>query len=234
MIKSFEEVADMAFRADEEIKDGKAWAENYLLSRLNDLSIKEQSDSRTALQDILIDLGPVIDWYPDWHPLLNIQNNTRNVVVPHADCGYQGLDHTVFFAHGFITCPYGDGEDVIESVHAQKYNDVAFISAERLDVKFYSSHATAILVKCEWNKPLYDDGTIPLSTATPLILEKAIDASKISTFAETWDNMLPHLLGKPHGRRSSLFVNQETGQAIKRTWEILINSGMFGPINTRK
>jgi len=58
----------------------------------------------------------------------------------------------------------------------------------------------------------------------PLILEKAIDASKISTFAETWDNMLPHLLGKPHGRRSSLFVNQET----------LINSGMFGPINTRK
>lgn len=224
----------MAFRADEEIKDGKAWAENYLLSRLNDLGDKEKSESRNTLQKLFMDLGPVIDWYPDWHPLLNIQNNTRSVVVPHADCGYQGLDHTVFFAHGFITCPYGDGEDVIESVQAQKYNDVAFISAERLDVKFYSSQATAILVKCEWNKPLYDDGTIPLSMAMPLILEKAINASKISTSAETWDNMLPHLLGKPHGRRSSLFVNQETGQAIKKTWELLINSGMFGPINTRK
>lgn len=224
----------MAFRADEEIKDGKAWAENYLLSRLNDLGDKEKSASRNTLQKLFMDLGPVIDWYPDWHPLLNIQNNTRSVVVPHADCGYQGLDHTVFFAHGFITCPYGDGEDVIESVQAQKYNDVAFISAERLDVKFYSSQATAILVKCEWNKPLYDDGTIPLSMAMPLILEKAINASKISTSAETWDNMLPHLLGKPHGRRSSLFVNQETGQAIKKTWELLINSGMFGPINTRK
>ncbi|MGE8571754.1 MAG: hypothetical protein ACN6NW_06930 [Acinetobacter amyesii] len=224
----------MAFRADEEIKDGKAWAESYLLSQLNDLSIKEQNDSRTALEGIFIDLGPVIDWYPDWHPLLNIQKKTRGVVVPHADCGYKGLDHTVFFAHGFITCPYGDGKEVIESVHAQKYNDFAVISADRLDVKFYSSQATAILVKCEWNNPLYNDGTIPLSTAMPLILEKAIETSKESSFAETWDNMLPHLLGKPYGRRSSLFVNQETGQAIKKTWELLINSGMFGPINTRK
>lgn len=224
----------MAFRADEEIKDGKAWAENYLLSRLNDLSTKEQSESRSVLQDLFIDLGPVIDWYPDWHPLLNIQKKTRQVVAPHSDCGYKGLDHTVFFTHGFITCPYDDGQKVIDSVRKQILNDAALITAERLAVKFYSSQATAVLIKCEWNKPLYDDGTIPLSTAMPLILEKAVDASKISTFAETWDNMLPHLLGKPHGRRSSLFVNQETGQAIKKTWELLINSGMFGPINTRK
>jgi len=224
----------MAFRADEEIKDGKAWAENYLLSRINDLSAKEQSESRSVLQDLFIDLGPIIDWYPDWHPLLNIKKKTRGVVVPHADCGYLGLDHTIFFAHGFITCPYDDGQKVIDSVQSQEYNDAAFISAERLDVKFYSSQATAILVKCEWNKPLYDDRTIPLSTAMPLILEKAIKISKTSTCAETWDNMLPHLLGKPHGRRSSLFVNQETGQAVKKTWELLINSGMFGPINTRK
>lgn len=224
----------MAFRADEETKDGKAWAETYLLSRLNDLSTKKQSDSRSVLQDLFIDLGPVIDWYPDWHPLLNIQKKTREIVVPHADCGYKGLDHTVFFTQGFITCPYDDGQKVIDSVHKQVLNDAALITAERLAVKLYSSQATAILVKCEWNKPLYDDGTIPLSTAMPLILEKAIEASKVSTFAETWDSMLPHLLGKPHGRRSSLFVNQETGQAIKKTWEILINSGMFGPINTRK
>ncbi|ENV69800.1 hypothetical protein [Acinetobacter towneri] len=224
----------MAFRADEEIKDGRAWAENYLLSRLNDLSIEERRESKSFLEDLFIDLGPVIDWYPDWHPLLNIQKNSRNVVVPHADCGYKDLDHTVFFAHGFITCPYADGQRVIDSVHQQLRNNHALITAERLGVKFYSSKATAILVKCEWSKPLYEDGTIPLSTAMPLILEKAIEASKMSSCAETWDNMLPHLLGKPHGRRSSLFVNQETGQAIKKTWEMLINSGMFGPINTRK
>ncbi|MDH2019432.1 hypothetical protein N5J44_09790 [Acinetobacter ursingii] len=224
----------MAFRADEEIRDGKAFAENYLLSRLNDLSEKQQDESRIALQDLFIDLGPVIDWYPDWHPLLNISRRSRDVVVPHADCGYEGLDHTVFFAHGFITCPYDDGQDVIDSIEKQTYNDAAAITVERLDVKFYSSQATAILVKCEWIKPLYDDGTIPLSVAMPLILEKVIDYSKISKVAETWENILPHLLGKPHGRRSSLFVNQETGQAIKKMWELLINSGMFGPIHTRK
>jgi len=42
----------MAFRADEEIKDGKAWAESYLLSQLNDLSAKEQSESKSILQDL--------------------------------------------------------------------------------------------------------------------------------------------------------------------------------------
>ena len=74
----------MAFRAGEEIRDGKAWAESYLLSRLNDLSDKEQGESRTVLQDLFIDLGPNIDFYPDWHPLLNIQRRSRDVVVPHA------------------------------------------------------------------------------------------------------------------------------------------------------
>jgi len=224
----------MAFRAGEEIRDGKAWAESYLLSRLNDLSDKEQGESRTVLQDLFIDLGPNIDFYPDWHPLLNIQRRSRDVVVPHADCGYKGLDHTVFFAHGFITCPYDDGQEVIDSVESQIYNDAAIIKAERLEVKLYSSQATAILVKCEWKRPLYSDGTIPLSIAMPLILEKVIRYSKASSVAETWENILPHLLGKPHGRRSSLFVNQETGQAIKKMWELLINTGMFGPIHTRK
>lgn len=41
--------------------------------------------------------------------------------------------------------------------------------------------------------------------------------------------MRPYILGSPHGRRSSLFVNQESGQAMKKVWEALIASGMFGP-----
>jgi hypothetical protein len=42
--------------------------------------------------------------------------------------------------------------------------------------------------------------------------------------------MQPYLLGAPHGSRSSLFVTQETGQTIKKVWNLLINTGMFGPI----
>lgn len=48
--------------------------------------------------------------------------------------------------------------------------------------------------------------------------------------AETWESMRSNFLGKPHGKRSSLFVNQETGQGIKKIWESLINTGMYGPI----
>ena len=48
--------------------------------------------------------------------------------------------------------------------------------------------------------------------------------------AETWRTMSPYFLGRPHGGRSSLFVNQETGQAMKTVWTALINSGVFGPI----
>jgi hypothetical protein len=32
------------------------------------------------------------------------------------------------------------------------------------------------------------------------------------------------------GSRSSLFVNQETGQALKNLWTTLIETGMFGSI----
>ena len=42
--------------------------------------------------------------------------------------------------------------------------------------------------------------------------------------------MRHYFLGSPHGSRSSLFVSQETGQAMKKIWEALIHTGMFGPI----
>lgn len=45
--------------------------------------------------------------------------------------------------------------------------------------------------------------------------------------------------GRQHGRRyaasftgsrSSLFLSQDAGQAVKKIWETLIYTGMFGPI----
>ena len=74
------------------------------------------------------------------------------------------------------------------------------------------------------------DGTIPLSIAIPLILEHEVPGWRQSSLAETWESMRELLLGRPHGARSSLFVNQETGQAIKKIWNSLIYTGMFGPI----
>lgn len=221
----------MAFRAEDAAKAGYDEAESYLVGRLRDASTEERARSKEALLDLVDELGPVIDAYPSWHPLVRHHEDQHPVTIPGRECGYQGLDHTRYFAHGFVTCPYGDGREVLESVEVlQNKHLAASITAKRLDVKFYSLSATPILVKCEWHKPLPMDKLIPLSLAMPLLLEKEVPCWEWSQLAETWESMRPYFLGTPRGARSSLFVSQETGQAMKKIWEALIYTGMFGPI----
>ncbi|MEQ1106728.1 hypothetical protein [Acinetobacter seifertii] len=223
----------MAFRADEAAKDGQLSAEKYLLSRLTDISSHDLTKSREKLLDLFDELGPVVYTYPSWHPLVSDKRVNYDLLAPNKECGYQGLDHNVFFANGFITCPYDDGQKVIDSVLQLRPREIANITAERLDVKFYSSSATPILVKCVWQKNLCEDGTIPAAIAVPLLLENELPNWKTAQVGETWDSMSSYFLGKPHGKRSSLFVNQETGQTMKKIWESLTKTGMFGPIIVR-
>lgn len=221
----------MAFRAEDAARAGYEEAESYLIGRLRDAPLEERARSKEALQDIVDELGPVVDAYPSWHPLVRHHDDRHPVTLPGTECGYQGLDHTRHFAHGFVTCPYGDGQQVLESVERLQFkHPAAAITAKRLDVKFYSLSASPILVKCEWRKPLSMDNLIPLSIAMPLLLEKEVPCWEWSQVAETWESMRPYFLGEPRGARSSLFVSQETGQAIKKVWESLIYTGMFGPI----
>lgn len=221
---------NMAFRADEAARIGYEQVEAYLVPRPRDADEAERARSKEALLDILDVLGPVVDAYPTWHPLVCNHDSRHPTTTPSGQCGYKGLDHTRFFRNGFITCPYGDGQEVIDSVNALPYHHAAAITAERLDVKLYNPNATPILVKCEWHKSLDSDGMIPLSIAMPLILEKEVPCWHWAEVAETWETMRPYFLGRPHGSRSSLFVSQETGQAIKKIWNALIFTGMFGPI----
>ncbi|MEW7987043.1 MAG: hypothetical protein AB2799_14735 [Candidatus Thiodiazotropha sp.] len=220
----------MAFRADEAAQRGYEQVEAYLVPRPQYAEQSVRARSKEALIDIVDEIGPVVDTYPTWHPLVCNHDSGHSVTIPSDRCGYKGLDHTRYFAQGFITCPYGDGQEVIDSVCALPLHPVAHITAERLDVKLYNPEATPILVKCNWEKPLGMDGMVPLSIAMPLILEKEVQCWRWSEVAETWESMRPYFLGSPHGARSSLFVNQETGQAIKKIWNSLIYTGMFGPI----
>lgn len=220
----------MAFRADEAARMGYERAVNYLISPLRDSDESQRTLSKEALEDIVYKYGPVIDSYPSWHPLVSNHNIHDTVIYPSGECGYQGLDHTICFANAFITCPYHDGQKVIDSVDRLPPHPVASITAERLDVQLYQPNANPILVKCEWDRPLPMDGMISLSLAIPLILEREIPCWRSSEVAETWETMRPYFLGTPYGSRSSLFVNQETGQAIKKIWNALIYTGMFGNI----
>jgi hypothetical protein len=220
----------MAFRADEAARTGFENVASYLVPRPRDVDESRRARSKEALEEINFKYGPVVESYPSWHPLVANCENTFPATVPSQQCGYRGLDHTRYFAKGFITCPYGDGEEVLQSVAALLAHPIADITAERLDVKLYNPNATAILVSCNWKRPLDADGMIPISIAMPLLLEKEFPCWRRAEVAETWENMRPYFLGRPHGSRSSLFVSQETGQAMKKIWNALIFTGMFGPI----
>ena len=219
----------MTFRADEAARAGYEEVEKYLVPRPRDADEAQRARSRRALEDIADGLGPVVDRYPSWHPLVRNHDSRHPVTVPSDRCGYKGLDHTRFFVNGFITCPYGDGQEVLDSVLALPRHHAAYITAEKLDVQFYNPQTTPILVKCHWEE-LFPDHMIPLSVAVPLLLEKEGPCWTWSQVAETWESMRSYFLGAPHGARSSLFVSQETGQGIKKVWETLIYTGMFGPI----
>jgi hypothetical protein len=220
----------MAFRADESARSGTELVKNYLISR--GINAAERDRSENMFYDIVDKYGPAVDGYPSWHPLVTHHDDHSPTTVPSERCGYKGLDHTRYFVNAFISCPYDGGQEIIDSVNALPYNPIASINAERLDVQMYQEGATPILVSCDWKKPLsYPDGyMIPASIAIPLMLQKEVPCWEWSTCGETWETMRPYFLGSPHGSRSSLFVTQETGMTMKKVWNLLINTGMFGDI----
>lgn len=218
----------MAFRADESAKIGFESVRNYFIPRNIEASERERSENE--LYDIMDKYGPVVDSYPSWHPLVTHHEDEHPTTTPSDRCAYKGLDHTRYFVNAFITCPYHDGQAVLDSVNALPYNPIATIRAKRLDVQLYNSSVTPILVYCEWEKPISNNNMIPASTAIPLMLQKEVPCWEWASLGETWETMQPYFLGTPHGSRSSLFVNQETGLTMKKIWNLLINTGMFGPI----
>lgn len=218
----------MAFRADEAAASGYERLKTYLIPR--HLSPTERSRSEKVLSDVVDVCGPAVEGYPTWHPLVRNHDGRNPETYPSNRCGYKGLDHTKYFAHGFITCPYHDGQDVIDSVQRLPSHPAATVTAERLDAPFYAEGATAILVRCEWSEPLEVGHLIPKRLAVPLMLEQELPCWRWAERAETWETMRPYLLGEPHGSRSSLFVSQETALAMKKIYIAMVESGMFGPV----
>jgi hypothetical protein len=219
----------MSFRADEAAQDGYERARRVLV-RLPGVEPAQRESAEKALLDLIEVHGPVVRGYPTWHPLVPQSDPRQPVTVPSTHCGYKGLDHTVCFAHAFVSCPYGDGEEIIKSVEAMKPHACATITAERLDVPFYNSDTTKILVRCDWHDDFRELHMIPKSIAVPLMIQEEMRMWPGAQLGERWETMSPYLLGDPHGARSSLFVTQETAMAMKRAYLAMVESGMFGPL----
>ena len=221
----------MAFRADEAAASGYESLKTYLISR--HFSPSDRSRSERVLLDIVEKCGPAVESYPTWHPLVRNHDKRDPQTYPNAKCLYKGLDHTQYLAHGFITCPYRDGSDIIESVNRLPRIQCADITAEKLDVKFYNEGTMAILVRCNWSEHLEQGSLVPKKLAVPLMLEQELPCWTWAKRSETWESMRPYLLGQPHGNRSSLFVNQDTALAMKKVYLAMVESGMFGPLIDR-
>lgn len=221
----------MSFRANESAKEGRESAFDYLLGRNIDPEQREESTEK--LWQIIDQHGPVVDGYPSWHPLVATGNVKKKAWTgPEENRCYQFLDHTIYLRNAFITCPYNvkTANSILKSVESLPYSPDATISAEILDFQLYNSMATPVLVKCEWNEPMNTDGTIPRRIAVPMMLEFESQNWRNAEVAETWKTMQPYILGCPYGSRSSLFVDQECGQYLKKMYNTMINSGMYGPI----
>ncbi len=223
----------MAFRADVQAVLGRDRAIEYLVTR--NIPHESRPRSQRVLEKLIQKYGPVVDSYPSWHPLMTANKDPRewgrdSQTTPSQKAGYKGLDHTIYLRNAIITCPYGGEEAVLKSVDDLKGHPDAKITAEPLDAMLYMPNAHPVVIKCEWYHDLEHDGTIPMRIASGLLLEELAPCWRWAKVAESWENMRHYILGSPRGSKSSLFVNQETGNALKSLYIAMINSGIHGPI----
>ena len=213
----------MEFRSPTVAAQQNAKAISYLTKNLRD-----PAAGRSAVENLLVELGNAVDFYPDWHPILTAPPRDG---VEHVDNltqlkTYAELDHTTEFVRGFVTCPYSSkaADQLVAAV-----NLVPGLYAYRLDQPLYADSAHPVVVVAS-NVEMEADGTIRSRDALAWFVQQAGGEALSAQVAETWWNIRANILGGPHGSRSSLFVNQHTGNHMRKILEAMNASGMFGPI----
>lgn len=213
----------MEFRYPVAVSEKNAESLRYLTKNLSD-----PEAGQAAFDELLLELGNSVDMYPDWHPILTIpQHSTQSQSGLLQELpAYKGIDHTVFFIKGFVTCPYGEAnaDQLVSNVNA-----VTGLHAYRLDTALYNDNAYPVVVQA-LDVELEGDGTIRSRDALFWCLQELVKDAHKAEVAETWWNIRTNLLGSPHGSRSSIIVNQHTGSHIRKILEALNSSGMYGPI----
>lgn len=213
----------MDFRAPAEASQQNAKAIEYLTRNLSD-----REAGRRAVEDIIESLGNAVYAFPDWHPILTAPpaGTSHHISTMSQLKAYDRADHTVEFVRGFVTCPYSDevADELVDSV-----NEIAGLNAHRLDVPLYADNAYPVVVQA-YEIELEADGTIRSRDALAWFAQQTVKNARRAEVAETWWNMRAYILGRPHGKRSSLFVNQHTGVHMRKILEALNNSGMYGPV----
>ncbi|MFV0597236.1 hypothetical protein [Shewanella sp.] len=211
----------MEFRYPTAVAETNARALTYLTKHLTDRHKGEET-----FYNLIQQLGNAVDTYPKWHPILAIplgQSTNPDLYLSEL---YKGIDHTVQFVKGFVTCPYSEAkaDELVEFA-----NSLTGLNAYRLQERLYSDDAYPVVITAS-NVELEADGTIRSRDSLKWSLQYLAKNALNSEVAETWWNMRMSLLGDPHGSRSSVLVNQHTGGHIRKILEVLNDSGVYGPI----
>ncbi|AUG51492.1 hypothetical protein [Thalassospira marina] len=213
----------MEFRAPTVAAQQNADALNYLTNNL-----KDPEAGRRVVERLIEELGNSVDVYPDWHPILTAppRRGSEHIGSLSQVAEYAEADHTRAFVRGFVTCPYSDdGADRL----VQAVRRVQGLDAYRLEQPLYSDNAHPVVVVAV-DITLEADGTIRGRDALAWFVQLSAAEAADAEVAETWWNIRSLILGIPHGSRSSLFVNQDTGVHMRKILEAMNASGMFGPI----
>lgn len=213
----------MEFRAPTAAAQQNAATIEYLTKNLDDPVAGQR-----RVEELIEELGNAVSTLPDWHPIYTLPpaRNGRSPSGLHDIPAYDGIDHTEEFVRGFITCPYSDktADQIVDAV-----NEVPGLYARRLDEPLYSEQAYPVVVQAI-SVELEADGTIMSRDALAWFVQHIVKDAHNHQVAETWWTMRPHILGRPHGSRSSLIVNQHAGSHMRKILETMNDSGMFGPV----
>jgi len=213
----------MEFRSPTVAAQQNAEAVSYLTKNLAD-----QDAGRAQINELIQELGNAVDRYPDWHPILTAPARTAGEHISSIEQleAYKGVHHTREFVRGFVTCPYSRerADKIVASV-----GKIPDLYARRLDRPLYADDAHPVVVVA-MNVELEADGTIRSRDALTWFVQRAAASANGAQVAETWWNIRSLILGKPHGSRSSLFVNQHAGLHMRKILEAMNASGMFGPV----
>jgi hypothetical protein len=213
----------MEFRSNAIASQDDAETINYLTKDLRD-----PAAARVRVEELIGELGHSVSMYPDWHPILTAPTSKTSGHVSSLSQvhEYRHNDHTRSFVRGFVTCPYSEerADKLVNEIR-----DVQGLTAHRLSEPLYSDEAYPVVVEA-YNVELEADGTIRSRDALAWFVQQTAKSATDAQVAETWWNMRSCILGRPHGSRSSLFVNQYTGGHMRKILEALNNSGMFGEI----
>lgn len=190
---------------------------------------EEVEKTKRYLAEIQKELGPVIEAYPSWHPLVrHIAQSTSK--EPALFFQYPGVDHPLLFANGFLSAPYSEEkiQETIDAIESLPLMDDATITYERINLPLYHQDAKLLLVRVHWNRSLLSDGTLPLYIVVPNVLKMVMASAFSSSVGEDWRSMSLYFIGSPRSEDESVFVNAETTAVLKRLWNDLRDMGCFG------